>query len=86
MKPPQKPLSIDFINSEITKSFGAKNRKRDIKAYLKKSLNYSYIKGGATTLKGATEKVLYFQSIFSSKILCEIMSDKLIIIVGEWEF
>ena len=86
MKPPQKPLTIDIINNEITKSFGSKNRKRDIKAYLKKSLNYSNKKGGATTLKGATEKALYFQSIFSSKILCEIMSDKLIINVDEWVF
>ena len=55
MKPPQKPLTINIINIEITKSFGSNNRKRDIKAYLKKSLNYSYEKGGATTLKGATE-------------------------------
>ena len=45
VKLPQKPLTIDMINNEITKSFGAKNRKRDIKAYLKKSLNYSYKKG-----------------------------------------
>ena len=77
MKPTQKPLKIDIINNEITKSFGSKNMKRDIKAYLKKSLNYSYKKGGAT------EKALYFQSIFSSKILCEIISDKLIINVDE---
>ena len=45
MKPLQKPLTIDIINNEITKSFDSKNRKRDIKAYLKKSLNYSYKKG-----------------------------------------
>ena len=31
MKLPQKPLTIDIINNEITKSFGSKNRKRDIK-------------------------------------------------------
>ena len=79
----QKPLTIDIINNEITKSFGPKNRKRDIKEYLKKSLNYSYKKGGAITLKGATEKSLYFQSIFSSKILSEIMNDKLIINIDE---
>ena len=83
MKPPQKPLTIDIINNEITKSFGYKNRKKDIKAYLKKSLNYSYKKEGVTTLKGSTEKALYFKSIFSSKILCEIMNDKLIINVSE---
>ena len=86
MEPPQKPLTINIINNEITKSFGSKNRKRDIKTYLKKSLNYSYKKGGATTLKGATEKALYFQFIFSSKILCEIMRDKMIINVDEWVF
>ena len=86
VKPPQKPLTIDIINNEITKSFGAKNRKRDIKSYLKKSLNYSYKKGGATTFKGATERALYFQSIFSSKILCEIMNNKLIINIDEWVF
>ena len=83
MKPHQKPLTTDIINNEITKSFGSKNRKRDIKAYLKKSLNYSYKKGRATTFKGATERAHYFQSIFSSKILCEIMNDKLIINVDE---
>ena len=35
VKPPPKPLTIDIINNEITKSFCSKNRKRDIKAYLK---------------------------------------------------
>ena len=86
IRPPQIPLTIKIINDEISKWFGAKDRRRDIKEYLKKSLKYSYKKKGATTFKGGSERTKYLQSIFSSKILNEIMSDKLIISVDEWVF
>ena len=86
IRPPQIPLTIKSINDEISKCFGEKDRRRYIKEYLKKSLKYSYKKGGATTFKGGSERTKYLQSIFSSKILNEIMSDKLINSVDEWVF
>ena len=86
VKPPQIPLTIESIHSELSKNFCTQSRKRDIKQYLKKSLHYSYKKGGATTFKGGTQKTNYLQSIFASKILCKIMDDKLIINIDEWVF
>ena len=41
VRPPQIPLTINSINEEIGKVFGSKDRKRDIKLYLKNWLNYS---------------------------------------------
>ena len=35
MWPPQIPLTINSINKEIGEVFGSKDRKRDIKLYLK---------------------------------------------------
>ena len=86
VRPPQLPWTIQSINDRLNHNFGVKNRKRDIKEYLKNSLKYSYKKGGSTTYKGASEKTKYLQSIFSSKLLREILNDKLIINIDEWSF
>ena len=86
VNPPQMPLTIQSINERMNQHFGIKNRKREIKEYLKKSLHYSYKKGGATTFKGGTKKTKYLQSIFSSRVLLEILRGKLIINVDEWVF
>ena len=47
VKPPQIILTIEKINNGINDSFGAKNRKRDIKLYMKKQLNYPFKKGSS---------------------------------------
>ena len=86
VQPPQIPLTIETINNKLNYNFGVRNRKRDIKKYLKDSLNYSYKKGGATTYSGANERSKYLQSIFSSRVLTEILNDKLIINIDEWVF
>ena len=86
VQPPQIPLTIETINNKLNHNFGVRNRKRDIKKYLKDSLNYSYKKGGATTYSGANERSKYLQSIFSSRVLTEILNDKLIINIDEWVF
>ena len=46
--------------------------KEKIKLFLKNSLNYSYKKGSATTIKRASDKTKYCQSIFSARALKEI--------------
>ena len=61
MRPPQIPLTINSTNEETEKVFGSKDRKRDIKLYLKYWLNYSYKKGGADTLKGESLRTKYLQ-------------------------
>ena len=86
VSPPQVPLTIESINKKLNETFGFKNRKRDIKEYLKKELCYSYKKGGATTFKGGSQRTLFLQSTFSSRLLSKILDDKLIINVDECAF
>ena len=84
--PPQIPLTIEKINNEINASFGAKDRKRDIKLYMKKQLNYSFKKGSSTTIRGGSKIIKYQQSILSSRVLLDILNNKLIINIDEWVF
>ena len=86
IKPPQLPLTISNINEELSRNFGVKNRKREIKDYIKTNLNYSYKRGGSTTFKGESERIKYQQSIFSSRLLIEILNRKLIINIDECSF
>ena len=86
VRPPTYPLTIDKINKELRKTFGAHSRKRDIKEFLKNSLHYSFKKGGSTTKKGGWYKTKQLQSIFSSRILKEIMDNKLIVNIDESSF
>ena len=85
-KPPQIPLTIKSINELLNKKFWEKERKRDIKNYLKSELNYSYKKGGSTTYKGGSKEILYQKSIFSSRLLVQILEKKLIINIDESVF
>ena len=86
IKPPQIPVTIQSINDEVNKVFEFKWRKREIKLFLKNSLNYSYKKGSATTIKGASDKTKYCKSIFSSRALREITKNKLLINIDECSF
>ena len=86
VKPPQIPLTIQSINEEVNKAFETKWRKREIKSFLKNSLNYSYKKGSAMTIKGASSKTSYNQAIFSWRTLNEIIWGKLMINIDEWSF
>ena len=51
VKPPQISLTINSINNGLNKNFEEKWRKREIKKFLKDSLNYSYKKGLLLLLK-----------------------------------
>ena len=86
VRPSTYPLTIDKINKELRKTFGAHSRKRDIKEFLKNSLHYSFKKGDQTTKKGGWYKTKQLQSIFSSRILKEIMDNKLIVNIDESSF
>ena len=74
------------INEQLNAKFWVKERRREIKSYLKKEMNYSYKKGGSTTYRGGSEEILYQKSISSSRLLIEILSNKLIINIDEWVF
>ena len=66
VRPPTYPLTIDKINKELRKTFGAYSRKRDIKEFLKNSLHYSFKKGGSTTKKEADTRQKNFSPYFQS--------------------
>ena len=63
--------------------FCPKNRKRDIKNYLKNELNLSYKKGSSTTKSGASEHTKLLQSIFSANILDQIYDNKYLVSIDE---
>ena len=86
VQPPQIPLTIQRIGSELDNLFGVKDRKRDIKYFLKNQINYSYKKGSSTTLRGGSKIIKYQQSIFSSRVLADILNNKLIINIDECVF
>ena len=86
VQPPQIPLTIQRIGSEHDNLFGVKDRKRDIKYFLKNQINYSYKKGSSTTLRGGSKIIKYQQSIFSSRVLADILNSKLIINIDECVF
>ena len=86
IQPPQKPLTIWRINNELNNHFEVKDRKREIKLFLKNELCYSYKKGESTTLKGGSERTKLLQSIFSSRILLKIHKDNIIVNIDEWSF
>ena len=90
INPPQLPLTIININEELSRNFGVKNKKREIKDYIKDyiktNLNYSNKRGGSTTFKGGSDRIKYQQSILSSRLLIEILNRKLIINIDEWSF
>ena len=63
--------------------FCPKNRKRDIKNYLKNKLNLSYKKGSSTTKSGDSEHTKLLQSIFSDNILDQIYDNKYLVSIDE---
>ena len=86
VRPPQIPLTINCINEVLNKGFESKCRKRDIKLYLKHWINYSYKKGGSSTLKGGNLRTQYLQWIFSSRTITLVLENKLLINIDEWIF
>ena len=53
---------------------------------MKNQINYSYKKGSSTTLRGGSKIIKYQQSIFSSRVLADILNNKLIINIDECVF
>ena len=86
IKPPQYPTNISKLDDTLSNIFGFKNRKRDIKLYLKDYMKYSYKKGSSMLKTGANENNLILQSIFSSRVLLDITQGKYIFNIDEASF
>ena len=86
IKPPQYPTNISKLDDKLSNIFGFKNRKRDIKLYLKDYMKYSYKKGSSMLKTGANENNLILQSIFSSRVLLDITQGKYIFNIDEASF
>ena len=84
--PPQPPLTVAKINNDMNETFGIRDRRREIKRYLKNDMKFSYKKGNSTTLKGGSLQILLMQSIFSSRILSQIYQDRYLISIDEASF
>ena len=84
--PPQLPLTIAKLNKEMSEIFPVKNRKRDIKRFLKQEMKFSYKRGGSKIINGVSERNKLQQSLFSSRILSKILNTKLLINIDEASF
>ena len=84
--PPQYPLTIKRIQQLIFEKIGVYVNKRKIKYYLKDLLNYTYKKGwsGSKVMKTVNNKLQ--KSTFSSRMLLNIYTNKLIINIDESSF
>ena len=70
----------------MIENFGNKNRKRDIKYFLKNKLNFSYKRGSSKPKAFSSNRNKLFQVIYSSKILRNINNDKYLINIDEASF
>ena len=86
IKPPQYPITVDVLNSKMSEKFGDKNRKRDIKHYLKHDANYSYKKGSSMLYAGATRQNILLQSIYSSCMIGDISKWNYLVNIDEASF
>ena len=84
--PPQPPLTIEKLNLKMNEIYGFKERKRDIKFYLKTKLNFSYKKGSSKPPPFVNTGNKLFQVIYSSKMLKNINSDKILVNIDEASF
>ena len=84
--PPQYPLTINNLNQRMSNIFGQKERKRDIKKFLKENMRYSYKKGSSMLKQGFSNRNLMQQSIFSSRVLLDILKGKYLINIDEASF
>ena len=86
IKPPQYPTNVSKLDDKLLNIFGFKNKKRDIKLYLKDYMKYSYKKGSSMLKTGANKNNLILQSIFSSRVLLDITQGKYIFNIDEASF
>ena len=86
VSPPQPPITIDGLDSKMSNVFQSKNRKRDIKLFLKKEMNYSYKNGGSKIINASTQRNTILQSIFSSRWLANILDGKYFVNIDEASF
>ena len=86
VQPPKPPLTICKLNWKMSQFFEKKDRRREIKCFLKDELNYTYKKGSATTISGASQYTKLLQSIFSSRILWKLYDNNLLINIDEASF
>ena len=66
--------------------FSIKDRKREIKFFLKKVMNYSYKRGGSKVINWETKQSKIYQSIYSSRCLTKLLEEKYMINIDEASF
>ena len=86
VKPPTYPLSLHSIWSKINNEFGVEVKKPIIKRYLKDVINYTYKKRSSTTKRGGSNIIQVAKSIYSWKLLDNIIEDHYLINVDESSF
>ena len=86
VSPPKPPLTIEKIQKHIKLKHNIVRNKRTIKNLLKNILDYSYKRGSSISKTGTTKKIQIQQSVFSWRILSEILKDKYIINIDEASF
>ena len=84
--PPQAPLTIEKLNKNMCEVFSIKDRKREIKFFLKKVMNYSYKRGGSKVINWETKQSKIYQSIYSSRCLTKLLEEKYMINIDEASF
>ena len=86
IRPPKPPITIEKLNNKMSALFPERNRKRDIKKFLKCDMRFSYKKGSSKVINWLTSKNEVFQSIFSSRCWSKILEGKYLINIDEASF
>ena len=86
LKPPKEPLTIKDVQNKLESRINRKINKTMITKFIKIRLNYSFKKGSSTTKRGATLQIKIQQSVFSSRIIKELLNGKYIVNIDESSF
>ena len=86
VKPPTTPLTIKSISERWNLFDNSNIKPQKLIIFLKEHLKYNFKKGSSTTHTGASPKIHTQQSIFSWRILSNILLNKYIVNIDESSF
>ena len=84
--PPKPPLTIKMLQEGISKAMGLQVEGHTISKIFRKRLKYSYKRGSSRPKKCTDSSNKYLKSIFSSRMLQEICTGRIVANIDEWGF
>ena len=84
--PPKPPLTIQGIRLKLKSDTNLNVSTNNISKYLRNWWRYSFKKGSSTSIAGSSSMILEMQTIFSWRIVKEILNKKYIVNIDESSF